>query len=162
MAVAGGPLAFSRRVALTGAYTLSIQRGQIVAGNWPPPHRARPKTTELERREWLRVMVQMVKWADPGTLATVQDEVGGTATLARDVMMMLIAGTAFAVKNEAGKWLLPVRFRDRLWNALDQIALHERGPLARHPQRWISVPPTTAGHVYTTNGAGQLPSWQAP
>lgn len=160
MAVCGPPIALARRVALRGAYTLTVDRGRIIAAAWPRGHRARPKKTERARREWMQNIVAATKYADPGTVALIRDQVGGSATLARDLLVMMIHGTAFAVQRADGRWLMPIRFRNLLWAALDKIATPEGGPLARHPQRWITASPAATGTVLTSNGPDQTPTFQ--
>jgi hypothetical protein len=162
MAKLGAPIAYARPVALRGAYTISLHRGVIVASIWPRKHRNRPKKTENERRDWLRNMVLATKWMDSGTSSLIRDQFGGGATLARDIQTMMLAGTAFAFPLDNGKWLLPIRFRNLLWTALDKVIQLPGGPLARHPQRWITAPPGAAGTVLTSNGPAALPSWTAP
>jgi hypothetical protein len=159
MAVAGPPLAYSRRVALRGAYTLTLYRGRIVASAWPRKHRARPKKSELARRTWLQDIVKATQYADPHMTAAVRDAVGGSATLSRDFLTMMIAGTAFSTRLANGQEILPIRFRRLLFAALDKIALQGGGIAARHPAHWITVAPAPAGSVLTSQGSNAVPTW---
>lgn len=159
MAVCGPPIAYARRVALRGAYHLSVHRGQIVATIWPRPHLARPRKSELERREWMRVTNALVKRMDPETWRVIQDQVGNTSTLARDFAMMMIAGTAFSIRRADGRELLPLRFRRLMFEALDALRLRDLALLCRHPDRWRAIEQQPAGSVLTSQGPGQPLRW---
>lgn len=160
MAVLGPPLAYARRVALKGLFTVTNYRGQIVAASWPGPHRARPKTTEKDRRQWLSDIVLATHYADSGTTALIADTVGGSPTLARDFLVMMIHGTAFAIQKEDGTWLLPIRFRNLMWRALDQLNMKKHGIPTRHATRWFTTGAGTPGAVLTSRGPGLTPTWQ--
>jgi hypothetical protein len=131
----------------------------LVASGWPRPHLERPKLTELANRDYMKNMVLATKYADAGTQSELMDLTKGSPLLARDVLFMLIAGTAFSATNDEGKPMLPIRYRGIIWRALDQIKAGNGGPTARHPQRWITTPPGEHGTVYTSRGPGELPTW---
>lgn len=160
MAVLGPPLAYARRVALKGLFTVTNYRGQIVAASWPGKHRARPKLTEKDRRQWLSDIVLATHYMDSGTTALVADTFGGSPALARDFLIMMLHGTAFAIQKEDGTWLLPIRFRNLMWKALDQITHKKRGIPTRHQLNWITTGAGAPGQVLTSRGSGLTPTWQ--
>lgn len=159
MAVLGPPLAYARRVALRGAYHITLYRGRIVATAWPRQHRARPKRTELERRDWLRAVILAQKHADPDTTKLLREITANSPTYARDLHTMLIAGTALSWRRADGREMLPIRYRRRLEAALDQIRTAPTGLPARHANRWITIAPGPPGSILTSRGPGQTPTW---
>lgn len=142
--------------------TLQVKSGQLIAQKWPKK-RGKPKSpVTREQNEWFRQANMLAKYA-PGSDQWMAIEVAkGGPMYPRDLMMSAMAGRLYGKIIIDGEEYLPMAVREDVSSDLDFLAGKLVGTvIVRGPNLWQALIPSPAGLVMTSNGVGNVPSWQA-
>lgn len=110
--------------------------------------------------EWLRLANIVYKFTSPLIVEEVNRQIASTNVSARDVIFSAMNGLLFYLEDEEGRRWYSMAHRERISASLDVFSQSKGSILVRGDDLWEAIPAGPKGTVLTSNGSGELPSWQ--